>query len=350
MFTRTHTARSLTRERCVDAPADRLATAAEAALAPGALAARTEALDRQRSERWAVAVLGSFGGGVGFVAAETARLEFVNLRTMRAHRFVVSGLGISTPSIGGRRAPVSASTAPAQRAVSYAEFETRRPMNALDFDRKRVRFTSGNVGVAAVNYMMIFEGIPLFSRQIAYVRMTGWDLNIPGASAIVGRLQFLLEEDRPSGLVRAQPSIERPPRERVPPGVSIRTATHERPRIEIPNEVLFAFDSAELTEAAEPQLEYLARLLARRRRYLVDVEGHTDSLGEPAYNRALSERRAAAVRRWFVTAGVEGAEDFRIHGLGASDPVAPNTRPDGSDDPEGRARNRRVTLRAAWNL
>lgn len=350
MFTRTHTARALARERCVDAPADRLAAAADAALAPGALAARAEALDRQRSDRWAVAILGSFGGGVGFLAAETARLEFVNLRTMRAHRFVVSGLGISTPSIGGRRAPMSGSTAPGRRAVSYAAFETRRRMNALDFDRKRVRFTSGNVGVAAVNYLMIFEGTPLFSRQIAYVRMTGSDLNIPGASAIVGRLRFLVEEDRPSGVVRARPVIERPPRERVPPGVSIRTRAHERPRIDVPNEVLFAFDSAELTEAAEPQLDYLAGLLARRQSYRVDVEGHTDSLGEPAYNRALSQRRAAAVRRWFTAADVEGAEDFQIHGLGASDPIAPNTRPDGSDDPEGRARNRRVTLRAAWNL
>jgi OOP family OmpA-OmpF porin len=68
------------------------------------------------------------------------------------------------------------------------------------------------------------------------------------------------------------------------------------------------------------------------------VEGHTDSTGADAYNQALSERRANAVLKYLVDAGVPAAR-LSARGFGESEPVADN------DTAEGRAQNRRVVLR-----
>jgi len=79
-----------------------------------------------------------------------------------------------------------------------------------------------------------------------------------------------------------------------------------------------------------------------RVRYM--VEGHTDAKGTDVYNLGLSNRRARSVRDWFVKQGAVTPRDITTVGLGEGDPVAPNERPDGSDDPEGRQRNRRVEI------
>ncbi|HEY7443253.1 MAG TPA: OmpA family protein, partial [Vicinamibacterales bacterium] len=58
----------------------------------------------------------------------------------------------------------------------------------------------------------------------------------------------------------------------------------------------------------------------------------------------LSVRRADAVRQWLVEKeGLKGAK-ITTQGFAAKNPVAPNTKPDGSDNPEGRQRNRRVEI------
>ena len=74
------------------------------------------------------------------------------------------------------------------------------------------------------------------------------------------------------------------------------------------------------------------------------IDGYTDSKGSDPYNQGLSDRRAESVRNWFVTK--EGLRDvnFATKGYGAKNPVAPNTKPDGSDDPDGRQKNRRVEI------
>jgi outer membrane protein OmpA-like peptidoglycan-associated protein len=76
----------------------------------------------------------------------------------------------------------------------------------------------------------------------------------------------------------------------------------------------------------------------------VRIEGHTDSKGSDAYNQRLSERRANAVTDWLVNR--EGLKNVRFEtcGFGAKKSVAPNTKSDGSDDPEGRQKNRRVKI------
>jgi outer membrane protein OmpA-like peptidoglycan-associated protein len=73
------------------------------------------------------------------------------------------------------------------------------------------------------------------------------------------------------------------------------------------------------------------------------IEGHTDSKGKQPYNLKLSERRAASVKTWLGTKGIAQA-NVKTRGWGATKAVAPNSKPDGSDDPEGRQKNRRVEI------
>ncbi|HYU23579.1 MAG TPA: OmpA family protein [Thermoanaerobaculia bacterium] len=114
-------------------------------------------------------------------------------------------------------------------------------------------------------------------------------------------------------------------------------------RIDLAADVLFDFDKADLLPKAEQTLQKAADLIKQRNaKGVVRIEGHTDAKGNDAYNQKLSERRADAVKRWFESHGLH--EHFATAGFGAKKPVAPNAKPDGSDDPEGRAKNRRVEI------
>ena len=115
-------------------------------------------------------------------------------------------------------------------------------------------------------------------------------------------------------------------------------------RIELAADVLFEFDKSELRAEAFPSLEKVAQVLRSRAGSPVTIEGHTDGKGSDAYNQPLSEKRAQAVREWLVKKGGASAAGITTRGLGKSKPIVPNTRPDGSDDPEGRKKNRRVEI------
>jgi outer membrane protein OmpA-like peptidoglycan-associated protein len=120
--------------------------------------------------------------------------------------------------------------------------------------------------------------------------------------------------------------------------------TGEEIRIELAADVLFDFDKAALRPAAQQTLHQAAGIIQEKARGAVRIEGHTDSKGNDAYNQKLSERRAASVKTWFMTKEGLGKVQFTTQGFGAKKPVAPNARPDGSDDPEGRQKNRRVEI------
>jgi outer membrane protein OmpA-like peptidoglycan-associated protein len=115
-------------------------------------------------------------------------------------------------------------------------------------------------------------------------------------------------------------------------------------RIELAADVLFDFDKADILPKAREALKQAAEVIREKAKGVVQIEGHTDSKGSDAYNQKLSERRANAVRDWL--ANKEGLKNVRFatRGFGAKKPVAPNTKPDGSDDPEGRQKNRRVEI------
>lgn len=111
--------------------------------------------------------------------------------------------------------------------------------------------------------------------------------------------------------------------------------------IDLPADVLFDFDKADLRPDAMPALEKAAELLASYPTAPLAIFGHTDAKGEDSYNDPLSLRRAQAVADWLKSKTTRSAE---VEGYGERKPVAPNAKPDGSDDPEGRQKNRRVEI------
>jgi outer membrane protein OmpA-like peptidoglycan-associated protein len=115
-------------------------------------------------------------------------------------------------------------------------------------------------------------------------------------------------------------------------------------QIELNADVLFDFDKADILPKAEDTLQKAAAIIKQRAKGTVLIAGHTDSKGSDAYNQPLSERRANSVRDWFVTKGGLSAVKFETKGFGSKQPVVPNQKPDGSDDPEGRQKNRRVEI------
>jgi outer membrane protein OmpA-like peptidoglycan-associated protein len=115
-------------------------------------------------------------------------------------------------------------------------------------------------------------------------------------------------------------------------------------RVEMAADVLFDFDKADLLPKADETLQKAADFIRDRAKGgAVRIEGHTDAKGNDVYNQKLSQRRADSVKRWFVAHGLSGVK-FSTEGFGAKKPVAPNTKPDGSDDPDGRQKNRRVEI------
>jgi outer membrane protein OmpA-like peptidoglycan-associated protein len=115
-----------------------------------------------------------------------------------------------------------------------------------------------------------------------------------------------------------------------------------RANVTLSSDVLFAFNSARLSPAATHILAGVAKQINSRATGTVSVVGYTDSIGSTSYNLALSKRRAAAVVARIAPL-IHGVT-LRPSGRGEADPVAPNTNADGSDNPAGRAQNRRVTL------
>jgi outer membrane protein OmpA-like peptidoglycan-associated protein len=110
----------------------------------------------------------------------------------------------------------------------------------------------------------------------------------------------------------------------------------------LPSDVLFAFGSAALSPAAQTALDSLVAQVTGKAGTVI-AQGNTDSIGDDPSNQRLSEQRANAVSQ--ALQQKLGADfDYTPVGFGETKPIAPNTRPDGSDNPDGRAQNRRVDV------
>jgi outer membrane protein OmpA-like peptidoglycan-associated protein len=120
--------------------------------------------------------------------------------------------------------------------------------------------------------------------------------------------------------------------------------TDREVRLELSSDVLFDFDKAEIKPVAAETLGKVAQVIKSYNRAPVMIEGHTDGVGADDYNLKLSERRAQSVKTWMQTQGGIEAARMSIKGWGETKPVAPNAKPDGKDDPEGRKKNRRVQI------
>ena len=115
-------------------------------------------------------------------------------------------------------------------------------------------------------------------------------------------------------------------------------------KIALSGDILFDFDKDTLRPDAFPTLQKVADIIAGYPGAPVLIEGYTDSKGKDSYNLKLSDRRAASVKKWLVEKAGADAGHIKTKGWGEAKPVAPNENPDGSDDPDGRQKNRRVEI------
>lgn len=114
--------------------------------------------------------------------------------------------------------------------------------------------------------------------------------------------------------------------------------------INLSGDVLFDYDKATLKPAAEEALKKVAVVLSQFPESKVTVEGYTDSKGSKALNMQLSRERAQTVKDWLIRNGSVAATNISVKGFGEQYPIAPNTNADKTDNPLGRALNRRVSI------
>lgn len=105
----------------------------------------------------------------------------------------------------------------------------------------------------------------------------------------------------------------------------------------------FEYDKAALHPRAEKQLQIVANLLKANSSRKLHITGHTDAKGTDDYNVRLSRDRAKMVKEQLAALGVS-PDQVVTEGLGKAAPISPNQKADGTDDPEGRSRNRRAEI------
>ncbi len=105
----------------------------------------------------------------------------------------------------------------------------------------------------------------------------------------------------------------------------------------LPEAITFDFDSAQLKSQFVGSVQDIARSLQRYPGTVVQVVGHTDSIGTAAHNAALSQNRAFSVADVLINSGVRSSR-LRVSGAGSSQPVASNSTA------AGRQQNRRVEI------
>jgi outer membrane protein OmpA-like peptidoglycan-associated protein len=119
-------------------------------------------------------------------------------------------------------------------------------------------------------------------------------------------------------------------------GVSV-TRNGDVITLNMPGNVTFKSDSADLRPEFFEVLNSVSTLLKEYDKTLLEVAGHTDNTGTAEYNQALSERRASTVAQYLTSRGVRQDRIITV-GAGETHPIASN------DTPEGRQANRRVEL------
>lgn len=107
--------------------------------------------------------------------------------------------------------------------------------------------------------------------------------------------------------------------------------------------IFFNFDRYDLRPDAIDQLNTLVDILRSNRDYRAILEGHTDAKGSLEYNESLSEARVRQAQRYLLNSGID-ASRVQLGHFGENQPVAKNELSNGSDSPQGRQLNRRVTI------
>jgi outer membrane protein OmpA-like peptidoglycan-associated protein len=108
--------------------------------------------------------------------------------------------------------------------------------------------------------------------------------------------------------------------------------------------IYYGYDSANIRSDAAVELDKLVSFLEDNPEIKIELGSHTDSRGDDDYNRDLSQRRAESAVAYIVSKGID-KNRIRARGYGETQPIALNTNPDGSDNPEGRQKNRRTDIK-----
>jgi outer membrane protein OmpA-like peptidoglycan-associated protein len=113
-------------------------------------------------------------------------------------------------------------------------------------------------------------------------------------------------------------------------------------KVKIEN-IYFEFDKSRLVDFYRTKMDSVINVLNNNPGYALEVQGHTDSKGADDYNVRLSQRRAEEAKAYILSKGIAKVRVIS-KGMGETTPLAANEK-DGADDPEGRARNRRVEFK-----
>ncbi|MFL5743058.1 MAG: OmpA family protein [Niastella sp.] len=108
--------------------------------------------------------------------------------------------------------------------------------------------------------------------------------------------------------------------------------------------VYYDFDKATLRDESHASLDKLVAMLNAHPDISIELSAHTDNKGSEDYNQRLSEARARACVAYLISKGID-KNRLQAKGYGSTKPIAPNANEDGSDNPEGRQRNRRTEFK-----
>lgn len=123
--------------------------------------------------------------------------------------------------------------------------------------------------------------------------------------------------------------------------INLSLAKKSKKPIHIPN-IQYEFGRAELMEISKITIDTtVLRLMIANPELIIEIQSHTDSKGNDRFNEKLSQKRAESVVNYLITKGID-SKRLKPKGYGETKPVAPNEHADGSDNPEGRALNRRT--------
>jgi outer membrane protein OmpA-like peptidoglycan-associated protein/tetratricopeptide (TPR) repeat protein len=114
--------------------------------------------------------------------------------------------------------------------------------------------------------------------------------------------------------------------------------------VKVLNNVYYEFAKADVKVESYPSLDELVAFLKGKPELKVEIGGHTDDKGSEVLNSKLSEARAANVVAYLVSKGID-KNRLTSKGYGATMPIAPNKNEDGTDNPEGREKNRRTEMK-----
>jgi outer membrane protein OmpA-like peptidoglycan-associated protein len=108
--------------------------------------------------------------------------------------------------------------------------------------------------------------------------------------------------------------------------------------------IYYDFAQWEITPDAAVELDKMVKVMEDNPDIVIELSSHTDSVDTEQYNQRLSQRRAESAVNYIIASGIERNRLVAV-GYGESRPIARNTNPDGTDNPEGRAKNRRTEFK-----